>query len=296
MDPSFIFSIANLIQQNSLSKNAGLAAAYEHEELKRQAQILQTRKEIRKEVNEKSNTIIRLSSEYPKQVFVLLHLYGFELESNGVIPDNFVDIGEKEKTALLWKKLVNLHKKCLPLLTSQMREDCDQCLEAINKKQLIELASTRIEDYKNFENQKPKADRFSKINKGLHICVWAYPFLIIGLTALSVKYSSFFSWKVSWSTLPDFIILIGIFSEVILLGVYAIFSNVYFHNAKIDLEKYCVASDANALEFWKTVKEKFEGLPTMDQLQSIWNENDEIVKEFFKDLPPLNNQEEYKTE
>ena len=287
MDPSFIFSIANLAQQNNLANNSGLAAQYELQAHLKAEKVLSERIDIRNQVNKISNSLLRLMPNHPKQVYVLITCYSQELEGNGVIPDNFEEIGEKEKTVLVWKKMRNLFEKCESYMTSDFHSECEKCIEAINKIRFVQYCAPRVDDYEKYEKQLPKTQRIKKINNVCKALLWIFPLISIGLTTLSVFFSKQIVWKITWSSLPDLILMLGFFGEILLVGIYAIIRGIFLDEAIKVLEHYTKASNATDNEFWNYVKSQFNSVPNLAQLQSLYDSNIILINEFYKDFPDI---------
>jgi hypothetical protein len=273
MDPNFIpILFSQLAQHNQIMDVAKQQAQEEHD----QQALLENRQKLFADAKAESDALLQESSSNPRQVFVRCQLICYNLDNLKVVPDSYEGQKEKEDVALLWRKLIGFSDKCRKLMTQEQFEQCTKCLDAIWMQGFIRAIAERLGAYNKVEEMKAelekKRERYKKLRRS-----W---FGV--LAALSASVLLYLSGKNILAESEGFIVFVAIE-----LGGIALIVHLWF-KSKFDIinnaSRNYLGRDGE--EFWKRVKEKFNGIPTEEMLQQSWKIQEEIIKAVFGEPAP----------
>ena len=205
----------------------------------------------------------RSPSSNPKRTYVLLLLLGYNLEESGVVPDSFEDQQEKEEVVLLWRKFISLHEKCRSYLTADQLAQCQECLEAIGMQVYIETIARRLQAYQEYQQLKPI---WNKTRRNTKIAA------LVGSAFMALTLSIMMVVIVSLSSTPKYgvnvKIMVGLITFLVVFFMLFLFGN-FDYSESIDQRYHQLSEDAHLEDqaYWQEVKDKYEGIPTMEQLQ-----------------------------
>jgi len=193
MDPSFLFAIANSLRDRQMADAAGKQAAFELTKQKEKEEALNRRKEILASFKERSNTLVARSNDYPADTLLHANLMTDYLMATAVVPDSFPEEKDKEQSVLLHKKLANLTKKCLPMVTEEERAEIESCLAANHKTHYLQYIFPNVaarEKLLGIE-KKFRSDRLRSIFVWTIFCFWAlfagYVGFILAVTVINIE-------------------------------------------------------------------------------------------------------------
>ncbi len=288
MDPSFWFAYVTSAQQLQMARSAAQRAMQEQNEAAQKAAILENRRKLLSEIDQESKQHEKEASRSPQKTYIQTIIQMNGLHQNGVVPDSFEELKEREDAALLWRKLANLADKCKSNMTPEQLAQCNKCMDAIWRQMFIQAVSARSNPYLQFQQVKPLLDKARlatrKINRYQVILWMSLVFIgILGIVvyALSVDADRANNGLIVW---------------VVALGAIGLAGHLAFEGKrpkdilKLEYQAQQLSSEAGLQdeEFWKLVVEKYGELPTIEQLQADWGAQSAIIGEIF---PPENREE-----
>ena len=251
----------------------------------REAEILNQRRELVAFAQEEAGQILQEAPAFPQRALVRLQLLISNLNDSGVTPDSFEDNQEKEEVVLLWRKLSNLWQKTSSQLTADQLEQCQDCLDAIAMEYFIQTLASRLEAYEKYQLLQPMWEEARLGAKKMA----AYQ--KIGWAIGSIGLSMVLVWVVSLSSTPrigaNAMIMVGLISFLVLNimgflpGIFDISNQQSFQT--IDQLYHQFSEDAQIEDhgFWQAVTDKFGGIPTAEQLQQSWDEQEAKTRLVF---------------
>ncbi len=287
MDPSFLMGIAHTVQQNQIVKGAATQILQEQDEKKREEKLLEYRRDMLITAFNDSEYLLHQVNENPQKVFVQLHLLIWNMDHWKVIPDSLPELKEKEDTALLWRRLISLEKKCRDIMVKEQIDRCQDCLNAIAVENTIRTLSGRLEPYQNLQEIKPKIESAQKKNRKVDRYRKIGFRVLAGLTLISfVICGALIGFQVAWINLP-----IWLMADAFFIAVgYIVFECFRPRGYKILENQYEILSRHASIDdedFWNAVSEYFGGIPTTEQLHQSWNEQEEKIQAIFGKPEPI---------
>lgn len=278
MDPLFLSHLAQQAQHRMHLIALG-------RQTMREAETLNQRRELLASAQEEVSQILQEASAFPQRALVRLQLLISNLNYSGVAPDSFEDNQEKEEVVLLWRKLSNLWQKMNSQLTADQLAQCQECLDAIVMEFFIQTLASRLEAYEKYQLLQPI---WEEVRLGAKkMAVYQKTGWAIGSIGLSI----IMVWVVSYSSTPRYganaMIMVGMISFLVLismgflLGIFDISNQQSFQS--IDQYSHQLSEDAQIddHDFWQAVTDKFGGIPTADQLQQSWDEQETRIRLVF---------------
>jgi hypothetical protein len=268
MDPSFLALFASQMQQHIQLKSLAMHQA--QEEMDNEAR-LEERRKFFEFARKQSDIYLKDSTLKPGQVFVHCVLALTKMKELNVIPDSYEDQKEKEDVILILRKLAGILDKCKTMLTSEQLIQCDNCLQAIWMQGLIQIIAERIGPYNELQRIKSSLEKKRVKLKKLRMIF--YPISILP----GVGFVIFFLVNHAFTSYIDFVGVLGIFT-----GLLALLSHVVFTGLLNDIRrKYEYLQGDTKEEFWKQVRDMFNGIPTEEILIQKWKEQEEKIKVVF---------------
>lgn len=286
MDPSLIPVVAaQLLQQEQLSRSLAARALQDEEEQRRQAALLEEREKLLASAREEAEALVHQVSSSPQRTYVKLQIMLSNLYALEVVPDSYEDQKAKEQIVLLWRRLGHLVEKSQSLMTKEQLAQCQECLNAIYTEYWIGETAKRLEAYEEYQRLKPlwessqrKMGQITLLRKWL----WA-GIAFVALVSFLVYASS------AGSDLAANWLLMWVLGAGILAGVVFVVTEARLPKDQDAIEhKFQVASqnaEIDNTDFWKTVSEMFDGVPTMERLEQIWTEQEAIINALFAESP-----------
>jgi len=290
MDPSFLFAITNALRERQMADAAGKQAAFELAQQQEKEEVLNKRKEILASFKERSNTLVARSSDYPADALLHANLMTDYLMATAVVPDSFPEEKDKEQSVLLHKKLANLTKKCLPMVTEEERAEIESCLVANHKTHYLQYIFPKVaarEKLLGIE-KKFRSDRFRSIFVWTIFCFWGlfagYVGFILGVTVFNIE-----------DKFVSLLALLGIIFGMIGL-ILPILYRVYpkdMGKTKKLREQTISLAEFNNRALWQGIQESYPEIPSIDQLRKEYEELCQKVDVTVqKYSPPIEEQSE----
>jgi hypothetical protein len=256
----------------------------------REAEILKNRRGLLLSAQQHATQLVQESSTYPQRTFVRLSLVVRNLEYYGVVPDSFEDKQEKEEVVLFWRRLSNLWDKTRSLQTDEQLAQCQDCLDAYGMEYFLQTVANRLKPYEEYQAIKPRCEEVWRLSRQLsryqNVSSGVVIFLILGYMAFIfyVMYTS------SGGVNPVSVVLaVLLFVSVgIVYWVYERFESRRPQDLKeLDqrFHQLSAAAQIDDQEFWQSVKDKFDGIPTMEQLKQSWDEQEAKIGLIFGEFP-----------
>lgn len=269
MDPSFLFAIANSLRDRQLADAAGKQAAFELTKQQEKEEALNRRKEILASFKERSNTLVARSNDYPADTLLHANLMTDYLMATAVVPDSFPEEKDKEQSVLLHKKLANLTKKCLPMVTEEERAEIESCLAANHKTHYLQYIFPNVaarEKLLGIE-KKFRSDRLRSIFVWTIFCFWAlfagYVGFILAVTVINIE-----------DELLSLLTLIGIvfgMIGLILPILYRVYPKDLVKTKKLR-EQTIPLAEFNNRALWQGIQESYPEIPSIEQLRKEYEE------------------------
>jgi hypothetical protein len=279
MDPLFLVTLMQQMQQRNLIAAQGRQAA-------REAEILNQRREKLATARQYANQLVHESSNFPQPTFVRLQLFLKNLEYYGIVPDSFDDQQEKEDAVLLWRKLASLLEKCSSFLTADQLAQCQVCLDAMVMESFINTVANRLKAYEEYRQLKPKWKSTWRKARVVAVSqkIWLVFMIIVasGFAALIV-YKAYIGQIGSNAAAIALTIWILAISALGIKVYWVLESDNPEGLIAID-QRYHQLSAAAQVEdqdFWQAVTDKFDGIPTVAQLQQYWDEQEAKIRLVF---------------
>lgn len=283
MDPSLIPVVAaQLLHQQRLIISLAARAVQEEEE---QRALLEEREQLLASAREETEALVHQASTHPQRTYVRLQIMLSNLDSLGVVPDSYEDQKIKEQVVLLWRRLGHLLEKSQSLMTEEQMAQCQQCLNALYTEYWIRETAKRLEAYEEYQRLKPLWESGQRKIRQI-ILLRKYEWAGIAFVALVsfLVYARSTGSDLAANWLLMWVLVAGILASVVFVGTEANLpkdQDAIEHNLQAASQK----AEINNADFWKTVSEMFGGMPTMERLQEIWNEQEAIISAVFAEPP-----------
>lgn len=288
MDPSFLLATTHVLQQNQLIRAQAARELEEQNEQNRKIALLEYRREKLSSINTKTNALIPEVDQKPLQTLITLQVILNRMSDQGIAPDSFEDEKDKEDAILLWRKLINLVDKCNLELSEEQLNKCLECMDAIYISRLIEDLNPVLDAYvsyfekiSDFELKKKKKKKQANLQK----------LLIVITTTIFTLGFIFYSWLVTLRTAAPFLVV------WILVGLTILMVGYHLLDRKIPKDLFPLENELSELYkngvveydgFWSVVKERFNGIPTHDDILKRQEEANKIIGEIFPETNETN--------
>lgn len=285
MDPSFLFTVANLLRDRQMAETAGRQTAFELERQQEKEEILNNRKEILNSFKERSNAVLTRSSNYPAYALLHANLMSDYLMATAVVPDSFPEEKDKEQSVLLHKKLANLTKKCLPMVTEEERAEIESCLAVNHKTHYLQYIFPKVVAREKLLgiDRKFRTNRWRSIFVWTLFCFWAlfsgYVSFILGVTVIKIE--------------DDLLLLLAVFGIIfgmiglILPILYRLYPKDILKTKKLR-EQTIPLAEFNNRVLWQEIQENYPVIPSSEQLRKEYEELCQTVDSTVQKYSPLN--------
>jgi len=286
VDPSLIPSVAaQILQHEQLVRSLAARAVQEEEEQRRQAALIEEREQQLASARQEAETLVHQASTHPQRTYVKLQIVLSNLDSLGAVPDSYEDQKVKEQVLLFWRRLLNLVDKCQSLMTKEQLTQCQQCLNAIYSEYWIGETANRLEAYEEYQRLKPLWESSQRKIRQI-ILLRKYEWAGIAFVALVsfLVYARSTGSDLAANWLLMWVLVAGILASVVFVATEANLpkdQDAIEHNFQVAIQNAEIANN----DFWEKVDEVFGGVPTMERLQEIWNEQEAIISAVFAEPP-----------
>lgn len=283
MDPSLIPAVAaQILQHEQLVRSLAARAVQEEEEQRRRAE---EREKLLASARQEAETLVHQASSHPQRTYVTLQIMLSNLDSLGAVPDSYEDQKEKEQVVLLWRRLLHIVDKSQSLMTEEQMAQCQQCLNAFYTEYWIRETARRLEAYEEYQRLKSIWESsHRKIRQIILLRRWLWAG-IAGVALVSfLAYVRSVGFDLASSILVWWVLGAGGLAFV----VFAITEDrIPKDRDAIERELHAAGQKAEIAntEFWEKVAEMFGGVPSMEQLEQIWTEQEAIISALFAENP-----------
>jgi hypothetical protein len=283
VDPSLIPVVAaQLLHQQRLIISLAARAVQEEEE---QRALLEEREQLLASAREETEALVHQASTHPQRTYVRLQIMLSNLDSLGVVPDSYEDQKIKEQVVLLWRRLGHLVEKSQSLMTEEQMAQCQQCLNALYTEYWIRETAKRLEAYEEYQRLKPLWESGQRKIRQI-ILLRKYEWAGIAFLALVsfLVYARSAGSDLAANWLLMWVLVAGILASVVFVATEANLpkdQDAIKHNFQVAIQNAEIANN----DFWEKVDEVFGGVPTMERLQEIWNEQEAIISAVFAEPP-----------
>ncbi len=269
MDPNFLPLLVQQLAERNQMISIGKRQAIEE----REREMLETsRKNLLRFAASESDVLLRDSTSVPQQVLVRSQILMNQLNGMNIIPSEYEDATEKENIILLWRKLENISEKCKAQLTPVELEQCEKCLNAVWMQSFIQAIVQNHPAYVNYLAAKAELDQKTVRLRNLERSLYIVLLLIVAVICL------FYFTKTLVDTTADLIGLLFLFAGMPAIFIRSLFRPQYdqIENSFMDFKP-----GGEQGKFWLMVIEKFGSMPTQEDLDEKWKEQEDIIKSIF---------------
>ena len=284
MDPSFLIGLSSALQQRQMAQSTANRLATIEEEKRMEADRLAWKRNIIESLTNESDKLIRDINIRPIQIAVLACAHLGRMDRFGIVPEAFKELKEQEEVTLLWRKFHNIRDQSLGMLSQAEQQIVQQGICASIKMDLIRDANRVLEPYNNhflFTNDLQRAE---KKNRNLRRALYAA--VVVPTTLLTL--ASMVLQSIGNPNTSRFI-LFSVAAEIIFVSVVYYFVNRSLIRNLPELkaairETYRMGAVDNT-PFWDLIRSEFGGIPTFEQMDECWREQEVVWDSIFPPEP-----------
>lgn len=268
-------NVAQVAQMNTVNQQLGSMqdqAALNALQIK----ILQEIRNIIHDIHRKAKKLEGIQSDYPLQVFTIANVLGNKFEYYGITVDILPDYTDKDRYQDTMEMLEDIIASTQKQLNQESLQLSQACVDAVEKKGLIEEAIRILETKAKFDETNVEWDRLQKIKgnysmMGVGMLIGAILFFLFSCILYSVLLNSDLSLL---SCLPVPIALAGIGA-----GIY-FFTKTPVGHKELKEHRNALKSELPTPQAWQEMQNTIGNL-NYEQLLQKRNSYNEIINRVF---------------